>query len=128
MGKHILVIDDEKPVRDSFLLALDETGFIVDTAVSGEQGLEKLKETSFDLIFLDLKMPGMSGVDTLREIRKFNQRLPVYIVTAFSREFFDDLSELKSQGYDFELMHKPLGREDIISITESILSGPRLMP
>ncbi len=70
MSERILVIDDEEVVRMSFTLALEDAGFRVDTAESGEKGLQMKKDAEYDLIFLDLKMPGMNGVETLRQIRK----------------------------------------------------------
>ncbi len=70
MSKRILIIDDEEAVRRSFILAFEDIGFKVDTAESGERGLQMKKDSEYDLIFLDLNMPGMNGVDTLRQIRK----------------------------------------------------------
>ena len=121
MGKKILVIDDEEPVRNSFVLALEETEFLVDTAASGAEGLEKFKCVDYDLIFLDLKMPGMNGIETLDEIRKRNKNVPVYIVTAFSKEFFQDLKALREENIEFEVMQKPLGMDQIEEITKALL-------
>ena len=78
MDKHILVIDDNEVIRKSFVLALKDTKYQVDTAESGEEGVDKERSKKYDLIFLDLKMPGMSGIEALRHIRKVNQKTPVY--------------------------------------------------
>lgn len=121
MEKSILVIDDEPSVRNSFVLALEDTSFSVITAASGEEGLKKFRERDFHLIYLDLKMPGMNGVETLREIRKINQDAPVYIITAFAKEFFEGLKKLTDENIDFELMQKPIGLDAICELTTALL-------
>lgn len=124
MGKQILVIDDDEAIRKSFLLALEDTGYRVETAESGEKGIEKEKGNPHDLIFLDLKMPGLNGVETLRELRKIKNDTPVYIVTAFHKEFLDQLNQAMEDGIDFEVLQKPIGNDQIVLVTKSILEGP----
>jgi CheY-like chemotaxis protein len=124
MPKRILVIDDEEPIRKSFLLSLEDTGYQVETAASGEEGLQKLAKNKADLIFLDLKMPGMNGVETLREIRKLDAKVPVYIVTAFIREFLSLLDDAVREGILFNVMNKPIGAEQILKVAHSTLEGP----
>ena len=123
MSKRILVIDDEEAARMSFTLALEDTGFEVDTAESGEMGLQMKRDAEYDLIFLDLKMPGINGVQTLREIRKTDKEVPVYIVTAFHKEFFERLKIARRERLDFEVLKKPIGNEEIVLLTKSILGG-----
>lgn len=124
MSKSILVIDDEEVVRKSFTLALEDTEYQVDTVESGEKGIEKEQKNKYDLIFLDLKMPGLNGVETLRELRKIDKNVPIYIITAFHKEFFDQLKKAKEDGLKFEIAHKPIGSDQIILVTKSILEGP----
>ncbi|UCH93561.1 MAG: response regulator [Candidatus Aminicenantes bacterium] len=121
MNKHILVIDDDEAVRKSFILALDETVHRVNTAESGEKGIEKVKTTTYDLVFLDLKMPGLNGVQTLRKLRQLDTLVPVYIVTAFHKEFLKDLKLLSEDGIAFELLRKPIGSDEIVELTETML-------
>jgi DNA-binding response OmpR family regulator len=123
MSKSVLVIDDDESVRKSFRLALEDTEFVVDTAESGEKGVEKAITTSYDLVFLDLKMPGMNGVETLRKLRKGGHVWPVYIVTAFHKEFLEELKNIEAEGIGFELAKKPLSSDQIVSITKSVLNG-----
>ncbi len=122
MSKRILVIDDDEAIRKSFSLTLEDTEYQVDTAESGEKGLEMEKEDNYDLIYLDLKMPGMNGTEVLREIRKIDNAVPVYIVTAFHTEFMAELKELRNEGIRFELLQKPVESDDIITITNAILN------
>lgn len=125
MSRRILVIDDEDAVRKSFILALEDTDYQVETAESGEKGLKKIQTNKYDLIFLDLKMSGMNGVETLRELRKIDKSVPIYIVTAFHKEFFDQLKEAAEEGIGFEIVKKPLSSERIVLITRGILKGPQ---
>lgn len=124
MSKNILVIDDEDDLRESFVLALKDTGYQVDVAESGEEGVNKERGKQYDLIFLDLKMPGMSGIEALKEIRKVNKETPIYIITAFYKEFFDELNATVKEGLKYELIKKPIRDEQIFSVAKSILEGP----
>jgi len=121
MNKQILVIDDDEAIRKSFKLALDEAGYRVNTAESGETGIKRAQQAIYDMIFLDLKMPGLNGVQTLKELRKFHAAVPVYIVTAFHKEFFKDLKILTNDGIEFELLRKPIGSDEILELTDSVL-------
>ena len=123
MSKRILVIDDDEAVRKAFALRLDGTGYQVDTAESGEKGIDLFKGGMYDLVFLDLKMPGLNGVDTLRELRQLNSDIPVYIVTAFHDQFFDQLRKAKEEKIDFEVLRKPIEGEELVVVTESILGN-----
>ncbi len=124
MSKNILVIDDEAAIRKSFVLALEDTGYQVDTAETGKEGIEKERSKKYDLIFLDLKMAGMSGIEALREMRKVNKETPIYIITAFYEEFYDKLKTVEKEGLDFELLKKPIHSDQILLVTKSILEGP----
>ena len=123
MGKRIIVIDDESAIRRSFELALEESGYGVDTASSGKEGLEMLQNEAYDLVFLDLKMPGLTGVETLRELRKRDENIPVYIVTAFFGEFFDELSIMAENGFEFEVLNKPVDGDMILKVCQAVLEG-----
>ncbi len=126
MQSHILVIDDDSSVRLAFELALEDSGYAVTTAASGEEGIRLFKDNSFHLVFLDLKMPGMNGIEVLKEIRKVDKDVPVYIVTAFYGEFFSDLKQLVADGVHFEVLRKPVGTEEILLLSRSILEKPTL--
>ncbi len=123
MSKRILVIDDDLAIRKSFALTLEDADCQVDTAESGEEGVDKASNTKYDLIFLDLKMPGINGVETLIRLRDDGHKTPIYIITAFHEEFMDQLRVAADEGYDFEIMQKPIESEDIVRITEAILEG-----
>jgi PAS domain S-box-containing protein len=79
----VLVIDDEPVVRDTLAAMLVDLDHRVDTADGGREGLEKLANADFDLVFTDLAMPEMDGWETAREIRKRRPELPVVLVTGY---------------------------------------------
>ncbi len=120
MSKRILVIDDEEVIRKSFILALESTGAQVETAESGEKGIEKAREARFDLIFLDLKMPDLNGIETLRELWEMGQMVPIYIVTAFYDEFLGGLQSAANDGISFQLLRKPVSAHEIRAIAKIV--------
>ena len=126
MVKRILVIDDYADVRKLFVRALEDTPYEVDTAASGWEGVDLQRNVKCDLIFLDLNMPGMNGIEVLREIRKSDMDVPVYIITAFYEDFFEELTRAFDDGLKFEVALKPLYIKEIVSIAEEILEGSKV--
>lgn len=123
MGKRILVIDDDLAVRQAFSLTFDDSPYDLDTAESGMRGLELVGQRHYDLIFLDLRMPSMDGVQTLTELRQRGHATPVYIVTAFHKEFLAQLSELSRSGVEFEILSKPVGAQQLLEVATTVLEG-----
>ncbi|MGD9108883.1 MAG: response regulator [Gammaproteobacteria bacterium] len=122
MNKKVLVIDDDEAIRKAFCLALEDLCCEVEVAESGEIGIQKFKENSdISLIFLDLRMPGMSGLETLLAIRHVNKKVPIYVITAFYKEFFAGLQETAKNGISFDLLNKPISSEDILNVTKGII-------
>ena len=117
----VLVIDDEKSVRDAFADALEDMPYVVEAASGGEEALAKAQSDPADLIFLDLKMPGMDGVEVLHRIRELDEVVPIYIVTAFHSEFLDRLQAAEEEGLAFHLLHKPIGQEAIRKVATAVL-------
>jgi len=66
----ILIIDDDQTVCDGIKSILEKEGYEVDTSLSGESGIEKVKTADYELIYLDIHMPGLSGLETFRNIKK----------------------------------------------------------
>src|SRR4030081_2417885 len=79
----VLIIDDEAEIRESLQTLLEMEGFDVDTAISGEEGLLRIGEHPYDLVLLDLALPGRDGMDILSEIHAHDERLPVIMITAY---------------------------------------------
>ncbi|MGA8865887.1 MAG: sigma-54 dependent transcriptional regulator, partial [Candidatus Sulfotelmatobacter sp.] len=79
----VLIVDDEAEIRESLQTLLELEGFVVETASSGEEGLLRMGEHPFDLILLDLTLPGRDGMDILAEIRAHDTQLPIIMITAY---------------------------------------------
>ncbi len=124
MRKRILVIDDDEAIRKSFVLTFEDTEYQIYTAESGEIGLKIFQKSKFDLIFLDLKMPGMNGVEVLLKLRKIDKNVPIYIITAFDKEFFEQLKSAGEWGLDFEVLRKPVDSEQLVLMVKGILERP----
>lgn len=127
MPSRVLVIDDEFAVRDAFNLALGSAGYEVFTAASGEEGVEQARSTHPDLIFLDLRMPGMDGVETLRRLQPLCPDTPVYIITAFQREYVQQLKRVAEEGYAFHVVDKPIDLNQMQTIVRAALNGPEVL-
>lgn len=94
----ILIVDDEENIRILFKEELEEEGYKIDVASNGYEALEKVKEAPFDLVVLDIKMPGMDGIQTLNEIKKINKDQHVILCSAYG-EFKQDFTSWISDAY-----------------------------
>jgi len=101
----ILVVDDDVEFSDSLKDLLGLQGYNTKAIYSGYKALEKLKKEKFDIVLMDIKMPGMNGVEAFREIKKINCRLTVILMTGFS---FEDLTEDAFKEGAFAVLYKPL--------------------
>jgi len=125
MMHKILIIDDDPAVRGAFSLILEDAGYKVHEAESGLQGIEMVKENRPDLIFLDLRMPGIDGVETLRRLKQIDDSLNIYVVTAFANEYMDQLKVAHDEGLRFQIASKPLSSAQIKQIVSSVIAKPK---
>ena len=79
---NVLLVEDESSIREAFALRLSEGGYVVQTAGSGEEGLSLLQTSPPDILVLDMVMPGLSGIDLLKEVRSADLEIPVILLTA----------------------------------------------
>ncbi|MFA6498661.1 MAG: response regulator [Desulfurivibrionaceae bacterium] len=96
--KKILLVDDEDSIHLLYREELEEEGYEVHSALSGEEGLTQLKIIVPDLVILDINMPGINGIDVLRQIKEMNPSLPVILSSAY-QEFKQDLATWASDEY-----------------------------
>ncbi|OGP58482.1 MAG: Fis family transcriptional regulator [Deltaproteobacteria bacterium RBG_13_61_14] len=120
----ILIVDDDARLRTSFEKLLTEEGYEVETAASGEAGLEAVQQRMPDLVIMDVRMPGMSGLETLRAIREKDPKLPVIVMTAFGTT--DTAIEATKLGA-FDYVLKPFDIPDILTVIEQALEAGRFM-
>jgi len=96
--KKILVVDDEESIRELYRAELSDEGYEVDLAADGREALRRLDAFRPDLVTLDIKMPGIDGIEVLRRIREKNATIPVILVSAFG-EFKQDFNTWASDAY-----------------------------
>ncbi len=120
--KRILIIDDDAGVRETFLAALAGRSYSLEATSGGAAGIESARRNRPDLVFLDLKMPEMNGVETLARLHQICPGVPVFIVTAFYGEFLKPLKDLQHRGISFDLARKPLTLAEIRAIADGALT------
>ncbi len=120
----ILVVDDEEIVRTSLASWLEEDGYEVGTAESGPKALERLPEGEWNLALVDLKMPGMDGIQLMEEIKKAQPDLIVIIMTAYAT-VDTAVQAMKKGAYDYIV--KPFNPEDISLTIRKIIEHQRLV-
>ena len=119
----ILIVDDEEVLRDVLDAVLRREGFDVVSASSGEEALSLLDGEEIDLVILDIMLPGISGIDTLRSMRISNPHLPVIVITAFSS--IDGAIEAMKYGA-YHYIPKPFKNEEVIITVNKALEQRRL--
>jgi DNA-binding NtrC family response regulator len=112
MAGAVLIIDDEAEIRESLQTLLELEGFAVETATSGEAGLQRIGEHPFDLILLDLTLPGRNGMEILTEIRSHETGLPVIMITAFGTV---ENAVRAMQGGAVNFVQKPWDNEKLLA-------------
>ena len=96
--KTILVVDDEEPIRLLYQEELREAGYHVEVAADGHQALRMVQQRRPDLMTVDIKMPGMDGIDLVRRVREIHRDLPIIICTAYG-DFKYDFGTWASDAY-----------------------------
>ncbi|MGZ7031519.1 MAG: sigma-54-dependent transcriptional regulator [Thermoanaerobaculia bacterium] len=120
----VLIVDDEEVLRDVLQAVLQREGFDAILASSGEEALNVLdSDEEVDLVILDIMLPGISGIDTLRSIRISNPTLPVIVITAFSS--IDGAIEAMKHGA-FHYIPKPFKNDEVILTVNKALEQRRL--
>ncbi|MGD9058760.1 MAG: sigma-54 dependent transcriptional regulator [Desulfobacterales bacterium] len=114
----ILIVDDELIMRESLAGWLERDGHAVQTAVSGEEALEKVKETHFDILLVDIKMEGISGLDVLRKVKETDPDSEVVMITAYG-SIPSAIEAMKDGAFDYML--KPFDPNELGVLIEKII-------
>ncbi|MCK9282351.1 MAG: sigma-54 dependent transcriptional regulator [Melioribacteraceae bacterium] len=119
----ILIVDDEKIVRESLYHWFDEENYYVETAEDGEIALAKYSKEKFDLLLVDMKMPGMSGLDLLIKIKAIDKDALIILITAYS-SVPTAITALKNGAYDY--VTKPVDPDELAHIVKNALQQKSL--
>jgi two-component system response regulator AtoC len=117
---HILIIDDDHEVRTSLQTVLDTLGYATQTAATGEEGLQAMARSSFDLILCDLRLPGISGLDVLTQK---SSSTPLILMTAYGNP---DIATQAVHAGAFDYISKPINPDDLIFILRKLEEFERL--
>jgi len=120
----VLIIDDEEEIRESIELLLNSEGLSTDTAANGEQGLKKIEENSYDAVLLDLMLPGKSGMEVQKEIKRIDPTLPVIIITAIGAV---ETAVTATKEGSFDYITKPWNNEKLVVIATNAIKQRQLL-
>ncbi len=121
--KSVLIVDDEKNIRLTLSQALESLDLETDTALNGEEALEKLNQKEYGLMLLDLKMPGMDGMEVLRQVRQIKPGIRVIIITAHGT--IDSAVEaMKLGAVDF--LQKPFAPKEIRDLVVRVMNREKI--
>jgi DNA-binding response OmpR family regulator len=117
-NRSVLIVDDEKNIRLTLSMALEKLNLPVDTAVNGEEALNKLAEKSYALMLLDLRMPGIDGMEVLKRVPAIRPEAKVVVITAYG-SVEAAVEAMKLGAVDF--LQKPFDPEEVRKLVSSLL-------
>ena len=118
MSRHVLIVDDEKNIRRTFKMVLETEGFVVSVAETGEQALELFHQDKPDAVILDVQLPGIDGIETLRRLKDGDGELPVIMISGHGT-IATAVAATRSGAFDF--VEKPLSRERLLVAVRNAL-------
>src|SRR6201987_6173022 len=118
MNESILVVEDEKALRPTLSDRLRSEGYVVETASDGREGFDKASSHPFDLIIMDIMLPGRSGLDVCRDLRAAGMATPIMILTV-RNETVDKVVGLKLGADDY--VTKPFEASELLARVEVLL-------
>ena len=121
--KRILVVDDEPLMRDFLVETLQRKKYLVEAVGNGSQAIEKVKAEHYDLVITDIRMPEVSGMEVLEEVRKINFETEVIVITAFGT-IENAVGAMKLGAYDY--ITKPFSADEIEIVVDRAMERQRL--
>jgi DNA-binding NtrC family response regulator len=118
-NNRILVVDDDETVRRSYLRSLQSVSCDVESASNGEEALQTMEQNPFDVVLLDMRMPGLDGLSVLRTIKQKWPDSEVVIITGFPT--VDSAKEAVRLGA-FDYVSKPVGPQDVINVADGAIT------
>jgi DNA-binding NtrC family response regulator len=120
---HILVVDDERNIRNNLAMVLESEGYKVDKASNGDDALLEVKAGLYDIVFVDIQMPKMDGLELLRYLRGLRPKMPVVMLTAYGT-VSRAVDAMKLGAVDF--IEKPFDPKNILLLCEEILQRQKI--
>ena len=111
----ILIVDDDEGMVQTLSDILSARRYAVSTADSGESALAQVHGTSFDVVLMDIKMPGLNGVEVLQAMKRTNPAIKVIMMTAFTR---DELVQAARKASAVAVVSKPLDLDSVLSLVD----------
>lgn len=116
----VLIVDDSALIGESFKMALEDSGYSADAVTDGESAIRRIRESAYDLVFMDAGMPGMDGLDAVERIREFDADLPVVLVSGYAPRTVQERSERLGI---YRFLNKPVPTETLIAVVREIEGG-----
>jgi len=120
---HILVVDDERNIRNNLGMVLEAEGYKVDKASNGDDAILQVKAGLYDIVFVDIQMPKMDGLELLRYLRGLRPKMPVVMLTAYGT-VSRAVDAMKLGAVDF--IEKPFDPKTILLLCEEILQRQKI--
>ncbi|MEO0108530.1 MAG: sigma-54 dependent transcriptional regulator [candidate division WOR-3 bacterium] len=120
----ILVVEDEMTMRETLTTYLTENGFACDSVMRGEDGVDRIRSGQFAIAIVDLRLPGIDGIEVLKSIKIINPELPVIMITAYAT-VENAVLAIKEGAYDY--LVKPFNLEELGFIIQKIVEHRRLV-
>ena len=119
--KRLLVVDDDVLIVDFFRMALEDEGYTVETAFTGEQALKAVKSTKFDLVILDIFLPDIKGDRIVEKIREENNDVRIILITG--HETYTRCVDVLKLGFS-EILVKPIKLNELVNQVKNVLETP----
>ena len=123
--RHIMIADDETEIRELFREVLENRGYEVTACATGDEAIEVLTQKSAFAAFVDIRMPGMDGIETLRAIKRLQPNTQVVMITGYSNSV--SVEEALKLGC-FVCMMKPFKLKDILGLIDVLEAGEEELP
>lgn len=113
-----MIVDDDETLTQLFQMILQGEGYLVETSTTGRVALEKAKETDFDVVILDIKLPDILGDEVARELKKLDEDTRIVLITGYPS--FKDCIDALDIGIE-EILLKPIGTTELLRVTQEAI-------
>jgi DNA-binding response OmpR family regulator len=120
-NSRILLVDDEPNIILVMKLVLEENGFKVDSFTDASEALENFRTGRYDLVIVDVKMPGMNGFSLYTKIKKLDDKVRICFLTAADKVYYENLKKHYSSIKENCVIHKPVDNESLLELIKSVL-------